>query len=62
MEGDVITLQDIFVFETRGMDRVNKIVGEFRPTGIRPVVLEKLSSLGINVAKEIFWPKQEAVR
>lgn len=62
MEGDVITLQDIFVFETRGMDRVNKVVGEFRPTGIRPAFLEKLSSLGINVAKEIFWPKQEAIR
>lgn len=55
MEGDVITLQDIFVFEQIGKDEKGKITGRFKPTGIRPKFLEKLQTNGITVANEIFW-------
>ncbi|MCX7781835.1 MAG: ATPase, T2SS/T4P/T4SS family, partial [Negativicutes bacterium] len=58
MEGDVITLQDIFIFEQTGKDEQGRITGRIKPTGIRPKFLEKLSANGINVANEIFWPKQ----
>lgn len=57
MEGDIITLQDIFVFKQLGKDQNNKILGEFKATGIRPKFLEKLAAEGINVANEIFWVK-----
>lgn len=57
MEGEVVTLQDIFIFEQTGKDENGKIVGRFKPTGIRPKFLEKLSANGINLPNEIFWPK-----
>lgn len=57
MEGDVITLQDIFVFEQTGRDGNGKITGYFKPTGIRPKFLEKLAANGIQLANETFWPK-----
>jgi pilus assembly protein CpaF len=57
MEGDVITLQDIFIFEQTGKDANHKIVGTFKPTGIRPKFLDKLVANGINLPNEIFWTK-----
>lgn len=57
MEGDVITLQDIFIFEQTGKDEAGKVTGRFKPTGIRPKFIEKLNSNGINLANEVFWPK-----
>lgn len=49
MEGDVITLQDIFVFKNDGMSAGGKIRGTFAPTGIRPKIVEKLRDNGANI-------------
>lgn len=57
MEGDVITLQDIFVFEQTGKDENGKIIGHFRPTGIRPHFIDKLEANGIHLPNEIFWQR-----
>lgn len=57
MEGDVVTLQDIFVFEVTGKDEDGKISGRFKPTGIRPKFLEKIAANGVTVQNEVFWPK-----
>ena len=57
MEGDVITLQDIFVFDQTGRDTNGKITGHFKTTGIRPKFLEKLAANGIQLPNETFWPK-----
>lgn len=57
MEGDVITLQDIFVFEQTGKDETGRITGRLKPTGIRPKFIEKLAANGIQLAPEIFWTK-----
>ncbi len=57
MEGEVITLQDIFVFDQTGCDEQGKVIGRFKPTGIRPKFLDKLSSNGIDLPNETFWPK-----
>ena len=54
MEGDVITLQDIFVFEKRGLNPENAVVGRFAATGIRPKFYEKLLSAGIRLSADIF--------
>lgn len=53
MEGDVITMTDIFVFEQTGMEN-GKIVGRLRPTGLRPKFMDKLESAGINLPPSIF--------
>jgi pilus assembly protein CpaF len=55
MEGDVIVLQDIFVFDQTGKDENGRIIGIFRPTGIRPKFMEKLSANAIFLANDIFW-------
>lgn len=54
MEGDVITLQDIFVFEKRGVDKNGKVIGEHRSTGIRPKFSERLELAGIEVPEKLF--------
>lgn len=54
MEGDVIVLQDIFVFHQIGVDQDGKILGEFRPTGIRPRFYERLLASGISLPPTLF--------
>jgi pilus assembly protein CpaF len=53
MEGTVITQQDIFRFEQRGTDKDGKIVGEYRPTGVRPKIMERIEKYGINPAEVV---------
>ncbi len=48
MEGDVVTLQDLFVYEFTGEDADGKILGEHRPTGIRPVFWDKARYFGLD--------------
>ena len=54
MEGDVITLQDIFVFEKTGMRPDGKVCGRFRSTGIRPKASEHFTQSGIEVPRMMF--------
>jgi pilus assembly protein CpaF len=54
MEGDVVTLQDLFVFEKRGLDPDGKVVVRFAATGIRPKFYEKLLSAGIRLRSDLF--------
>ena len=54
MEGDVITLQDIFVFEQHGVDENGKVIGEHKPTGIRPKAYERILYSGIRLPDDIF--------
>ncbi|MGI6566620.1 MAG: CpaF family protein [Firmicutes bacterium] len=54
MEGDVITLQDIFSFEQQGVDEQGKILGSFYPTGIRPKFMDRLEAAGIWLSPELF--------
>ena len=54
MEGEVITLQDIFVFKQTGRDDRGRIVGSLSPTGIVPHFLEKLEGLQTLLPKDLF--------
>jgi pilus assembly protein CpaF len=54
MEGEVITLQDIFVFEKRGLSPEGNVVGRFAATGIRPKFYEKLLAAGIRLRPDLF--------
>jgi pilus assembly protein CpaF len=55
MEGDVITLQDIFVFEKMGIDKNGKVLGRYRATGIRPKFADRLEVAGIEVPEDLFF-------
>ncbi|MBR3802466.1 MAG: CpaF family protein [Clostridia bacterium] len=55
MEGDVVSMQDIFVYETDGtVDASGKFVGKFRATGVRPKCLKKIKGNGVTVNNEWF--------
>ena len=65
MEGTVITQQEIFKFEQRGTDKEGKIIGEYRATGVRPKVMERIERYGINPADDHQAPigrSEEATR
>jgi pilus assembly protein CpaF len=53
MEGEVITMTDIFVYEQTGMEN-GQIQGRLRPTGLRPKFMDKLEAAGINLPPSIF--------
>ncbi len=61
MEGDVIVLQDIFVFEKTGI-RDGKVIGEFKATGVRPKFIEKFEAMGIYLPPQIFGYTPERFR
>lgn len=54
MEGDIISMQDIFVFRQSGVDETGKARGQFLATGIRPNLLEKLVEAGIRLPPSLF--------
>jgi pilus assembly protein CpaF len=54
MEQDIITLQDIFLFEKTGIAENGRVVGRFRATGIRPKFYERLRTSGITLAPQLF--------
>lgn len=53
MEGEVITMTDIFVFEQTGIEN-GQIIGRLRPTGLRPKFMDKIEATGINLPPSIF--------
>src|SRR5947199_2346079 len=54
MEGDVITMQEIFHFERRGVDKEGKVVGQFKATGVRPRFAERLKQYGMQLPRVFF--------
>jgi pilus assembly protein CpaF len=58
MEGAVVTIQDLFIFERKGYDSNNKVRGRFCATGIRPKFGEKLLGAGIRLPLDMFEPGQ----
>jgi len=54
MEGDIITMQEIFVFEKMGLSQEGKVLGRFRATGVRPKCAEKLKAAGVHLPADMF--------
>ena len=54
MEGDIVTMQDIFVFQKRGIRENGEVLGEFVPTGVRPKFAERLLVSGIQFPMSMF--------
>ena len=56
MEEDVVTTQDIFLFEQEGLDEDGQVLGAHRATGIRPKCTDRLLRTGIKLGPEVFDP------
>jgi pilus assembly protein CpaF len=54
MEGDVITMQDLFLFERTGISPEGRVTGRFRATGVRPKCAERLAASGVNLPTTMF--------
>ena len=59
MDSESITMQDIFVFERRGIDENGKVRGAFRATGVRPQFAERLATAGTELRPALFESKTE---
>jgi pilus assembly protein CpaF len=59
MEGDIISMQDIFVFERTGIDSAGKVRGAFRAVGVRPRFADRLATAGCRLRTEIFASRME---
>jgi pilus assembly protein CpaF len=58
MEGEIITMSEIFKFQRHGIDEQGNVLGEFRATGIMPRFYEHLEERGIDVGREMFNPER----
>ena len=57
MEGEVITLQDVFLFDfSAGVDEHGRFKGDLKPSGVRPKFTQKLADHGIRLGPEMFAP------
>lgn len=56
MEGEVISLQDIFLFDRRGVTDEGEVLGQYVATGIRPKFINRLEKYGIHLPTEYFFP------
>jgi pilus assembly protein CpaF len=54
MEGDTITMQEVFHFERTGISPQGEVIGRFRPTGIRPRFAERLKAAGMQLPRMFF--------
>ena len=58
MEGDVITMQEIFAFKQTGMNGDGRVTGHFHATGIRPGFMDRLRVFGAAVPDALFDPQR----
>jgi pilus assembly protein CpaF len=56
MEGDLITLQELFVFQQTGLDDNRTVKGRYKATGVRPKFAERLAAKGIALPTNVFDP------
>jgi pilus assembly protein CpaF len=54
MEGETITMQEIFQYERKGIDKDGKVIGRYRPTGVRPRFAERLKAYGMQLPRVFF--------
>lgn len=56
MEGDIITMQEIFQFDRRGVADDGTVIGDFQPTGVRPLFADRLARYGVRLTSRMFVP------
>ena len=58
MEGELITLQELFVFQQTGLDENRKVKGRFKATGVRPTFYERIAAKGVTLPPDLFDPQK----
>lgn len=58
MEENIVGLQEIFMFEKQTVDAAGKVIGRFRPTGIRPMISKRISEYGVELPADLFNPNK----
>jgi pilus assembly protein CpaF len=58
MEGDLITLQELFVFQQTGLDENRRVRGRFKATGVRPTFFERIAAKGVALPPDLFDPQK----
>jgi pilus assembly protein CpaF len=58
MEGDLITLQELFTFQQTGLDENRKVKGRFKATGVRPKFAERMAAKGVALLPDLFDPQK----
>jgi pilus assembly protein CpaF len=56
MEGPTVCMQDLFLFEARGLGEGGKVIGSMRATGIVPKFMDRFAAMGIPISKDLFIP------
>jgi pilus assembly protein CpaF len=62
MEGEIVTMQEIFVFKKMGMGAGGEVLGGFVPTGIRPKFSERVAEAGIHLPSDLFERRGDGLR
>ncbi|MBN2325610.1 MAG: CpaF family protein [Candidatus Omnitrophica bacterium] len=62
MEGDIITINEIFKFQRRTVDSAGNVIGEYIATGVRPKCMEKIDAAGIELPIDLFEPHEIEVQ
>lgn len=57
MEGEIVTLQDLFIFKQEGIDEEDKVIGKMTATGIRPKFYQKFEETGVHLPPDLFQPQ-----
>jgi pilus assembly protein CpaF len=60
MQGDIVTLQEVFKFKEEGFDKKRKIIGSFQATGLVPTFIEKFEARGVQIPRSIFSNEKPA--
>ena len=58
MEGDLITLQEVFTFQQTGLDEKRNVKGRFKATGVRPKFVERMAAKGVTLPPHLFDPQK----
>ncbi|MEZ5518069.1 MAG: CpaF family protein [Gammaproteobacteria bacterium] len=58
MKGDVVEMQEIFLYKKRTVDEQGRVVGHFHPTGIRPKIVKQIAEYGIDLDPDLFDPNK----
>lgn len=56
MEGEMITMQEVFLFERRGVAEDGSVIGRFRASGVRPKFVQRMRAFGVTVRDDMFDP------
>jgi len=61
MEGETVTLQEIFVFKQTGVGPTGAVEGHFTATGVRPRCWDRLTTRGVDLPQTLFAPQRDPV-